>query len=123
MFSAPKSAQPYSRNKLMTCIMLNQLATPGLGSWLVGYRIAGAGQMLMAVAGFGLVTDWFLRLMSEMLATFGSAPVQESAHPASWLWQAGVILFVMSWLWAGITSLAIYRLKPTQPPIIKPGRF
>ena len=34
------------------CALINQLATPGLGSLMAGRLVAGIGQLLLAVAGF-----------------------------------------------------------------------
>ena len=49
----PSSGTPknLSRTKARNALLLNQLATPGLGSLLAGRWIAGTGQLLCSVAG------------------------------------------------------------------------
>ena len=50
--SAPKKI---SRAKARNAALLNQLATPGLGSVIAGRWLAGTGQLLVFLAGFALV--------------------------------------------------------------------
>ncbi len=88
--------------------MVNQLATPGLGS-LMGRRwLEGIGQLLIAVAGFALVLIWFVREISGYLGqAFSDAPV---SHPAGvGMLAAGTGLFALAWIWSGITSLSLLR--------------
>ena len=90
----------------MSCIALNQLATPGLGSIIAGHWIAGAGQLLLAGTGFGLFVAWFFQKMSDMAALTSNAPMPVHTYP--WAGKVGVILFAGAWLWSGITSIFIY---------------
>lgn len=90
----------------MSCIALNQLATPGLGSILAGHWLMGAGQLLMAAAGFGLFVAWFFQKMSDMAALTNNTPMPVHGYP--WAGKVGVILFVGAWAWSGITSISIY---------------
>jgi hypothetical protein len=58
------------RRYVWSCVAINQFATPGLGSLLCRRWIAGAGQLLLALAGFTLVVGWmasyFYRRMSDL---------------------------------------------------------
>ena len=55
--------KPVSRTKAKNAVMLNLLATPGLGSLLCRRWIAGSGQLVLAVAGFALIMVWFVKEM------------------------------------------------------------
>jgi hypothetical protein len=86
--------------------LINQLATPGLGSLMAGRWAAGIGQILLALTGFGFVVAWFVSLMSQVYQQINSdAPLR----PVAWLAETGAIIFVASWLWALVTSLSLLR--------------
>ncbi len=57
-----------SRAKARNAALLNQLATPGLGSLLARQWIAGTGQLLLSVIGFTLVMVWFVE---ELIGYYG----------------------------------------------------
>ena len=48
-------SKPVSRTTAHNAALLNQLATPGLGSLMAGRWLAGVGQLALAVAGFVMV--------------------------------------------------------------------
>ncbi len=104
---------PLSRAKARNAALMNQLATPGLGSWLAGRRLAGAGQLLLAVAGFLMVISWFARLMIEMYQEFnnGAAP-----HSVARIGEAGALCFAGAWVWSLFTSLSILREGKAKNP-------
>ena len=91
----------------MNCLLVNQLATPGLGS-LMGRRfVAGTVQLALAVSGFLLVMAWFVQLFVKMYReAAGSAPQLERF---SWTGKAGAVLFIASWLLAWFTSISLLR--------------
>ena len=51
---------PLSPAKARNCLLLNQFATPGLGSLLGRRLVAGMGQLAAAVVGFVLFCAWVL---------------------------------------------------------------
>jgi hypothetical protein len=111
MRSRPKRVP--TPNRLLLCVLINQFATPGLGSLLARRRVSGAGQLLLALAGFGLIVVW-------MFQCFYSLTIQElnqtaAPAPPDWMWNWGWILFGASWVWALLTSigllLQVRRLK------------
>ena len=96
-------------------MLLNQFATPGLGS-LLGRRILpGLGQLALAIAGCALVIAWYaLTLMQayELMDINASASVASHAR----LGEAGAVAFLVSWFWALATSLSLLReAKGTDP--------
>ena len=98
--------KPLSRAKARNAALVNQLATPGLGSLLARRWVAGIGQLILAVAGFALFVAWFV----EVLIQF-SGMINSDAPPRSvgWLAEAGALTFIAAWLWALITSLSLLR--------------
>ena len=105
--------RPLSQNRLLTCILINQLATPGLGSLLARRRLSGAGQLCLALAGFALFMLWMLQVIDrEILEALDEAVTQ---HNHYWMCRWGLILFGASWLWALVTSLSLWR-QADRPP-------
>lgn len=106
------------RSTARNSVLINQLATPGLGSLLAGRWVAGIGQLLLAVAGFVMVVAWFVAVMVQMYRQINgnSAP-----KPVGWLGEAGAGTFAAAWLWALVTSFSLLRESkdtPDAPPPI-----
>jgi hypothetical protein len=95
------------RDRLQVAIVINQLATPGLGSWIAGHRLAGAGQLVLACAGFVMSMGFCGLLLVDAWrsAWDGRDPIP----PGDFWWQAGLGLFGLAWVWSGVTSLQIWR--------------
>jgi hypothetical protein len=101
--------KPVNRTAARNSFLINQLATPGLGSLMAGRWIAGTGQIALALIGFTLVIAWFVLHMSQVIEQFnGESPSKSVA----WLWEAGAAIFVASWLWALVTSVSLLREAP-----------
>jgi len=114
------AAKQVSRTTARNCVLINQLATPGLGSIMAGRRLAGTLQLLLALAGFGLLMGWFVR------TTIGS--YQQLVHgteqkSAGWLGEAGVLIFAAAWFWALITSFQILGSARPDEPLEVPPRL
>lgn len=102
--------QPLGRGRAMTAGVINQLATPGLGSLMAGRFVAGVGQLLLALAGFGLLLAWFIRMLIAYYGLIATTASNAEPHvPPSWFWKAGVVLFGAAWLWALVTSISLLR--------------
>jgi 4a-hydroxytetrahydrobiopterin dehydratase len=118
--------KPVSRGKAKNAALLNQLATPGLGSLLCGRRIAGTGQLLLSVAGSALVMVWFFR---EMIPYYGLMFSDEPPHlPSLKMLAVGTSLFAASWLWSAVTSFSLMHeassgvgrsIEKSAPPQLK----
>lgn len=107
---------PLSRSAARNAALLNQCATPGLGSLMAGRRLAGVGQLLVAVAGFAMVIGWFVLLALQIYDE-----LINDAQPKSvaWLGEAGAVTFGAAWLWSLVTSLSVLREardNENQPP-------
>jgi hypothetical protein len=102
--SSPRA--PLTPARARNCLLLNQCATPGLGSLMARRFFAGTGQLLLAVIGFGLFCAWFFVVLRQFYSLIDS-DVEPQLHP--WLALCGVGIFVVAWLWALGTSLNLLR--------------
>jgi len=101
----PPGRKP-SRAVVRNAVLVNQLATPGLGSLMAGRWAAGIGQLAVAVAGFVMVVVWFFEVMNQYYGQIiGNVPVRS----VGWIGEVGAILFVVSWFWALVTSVSLLR--------------
>ena len=83
---------------------------------MAGRRLAGIGQLLVAVAGFAMVIGWFVLLALQIYDE-----LINDAQPKSvaWLGEAGAVTFGAAWLWSLVTSLSVLREardNENQPP-------
>ncbi len=107
---------PLNRSAARNAVLLNQCATPGLGSLMAGRRVAGVGQLLLAVAGFCLVLAWFALLAMRV---YNALINDVETTPVNWPGEAGAAFFVVAWLWSLVTSLSILReARTAQPPAL-----
>ncbi len=113
--------KPGSQSAARNAALVNQLATPGLGSLMAGRWVAGIGQLALAVAGFVMVVVWFFKVMIQY---YGQVTGDVPAHPVWRIGVAGAILFVASWFWALVTSVSLLRAakpdEPTEPRPVPP---
>jgi 4a-hydroxytetrahydrobiopterin dehydratase len=99
--------KPLTTARARNAALLNLLATPGLGSLRCGRWVEGAGQMALCLLSCALVFIWFWK---EMSAYYGmmfntTTPVQPSMN----MLKVGVVMFIVSWIWSGVTSLSLMR--------------
>ena len=100
-------AKKLTLERAWLCIAVNQFATPGMGSIMARRRIAGTGQLGLALAGFLLLVIWMAQFFHRRLMIALDAPEPPAA--AGWLWRWGLICLGAGWLWALVTSLLILR--------------
>jgi len=107
------------RSLAATCLLLNQFATPGLGSLMARRWFAGAGQLLLAVAGFCLLLGWFIQVCIQFYRMMSDLAQTQPPYP--WLGKLGALLFLAAWLWAWVTSLSVLRQARLNTPPRLPG--
>lgn len=103
----PRPSLPLTPNGAWYCLLINQAATPGLGTLWGGRRLVGGLQLAPAAAGFCLIVwylwrDVFQNGMREVM----DEPLLPSAHAAA-TW--GAILFGLAWLWAWFSSISLLK--------------
>ena len=100
------SRKPVSHAAARNAVIVNQLATPGLGSIIAGRWIAGIGQLTLSVTGFVMIAVWFFEVMFQY---YGQISGNVQPHPVGWIGEWGAILFAVSWLWSLVTSISLLR--------------
>lgn len=113
-------ARPLNRTKARNCVLINQLATPGLGSCMASRWVAGTGQLILAVAGFVMLIGWFGLVA---INTYNLVVKDLEPKPAAWLGEAGGLTFLVSWVWALVTSFQILRSAKQSEPMREPPRL
>ena len=97
----------------MNCFLINQFATPGLGSIMGGRLLPGIGQLILALAGFVFVLIWFFMTLRQYYGQiYSDVPVESYAHYG----ETGALVFVVSWIWALFTSISIVTKAKTEEP-------
>ena len=108
----PPTRSPVNRATARNALLLNQFATPGLGSLLAHRWGEGIGQLLVAGAGFLMFVGWFVRtLISYYSLMTGATPPPTSYKLAI----AGVATFAVAWVWSLFTSISLLR-EAARPP-------
>jgi hypothetical protein len=102
--SAPKTL---SRSRVVTCILINLTATPGLGSLMCRRMSCGLGQLVLALTGFCLIVTWMFQIFYRSIMEQMDKPVPPD--PAGWTWKWGVLFFGVAWLWSLVTSIGLWR--------------
>jgi hypothetical protein len=113
-FFPQPTQKPVSQSAARNAALVNQLATPGLGSLMAGRWIAGIGQLALAVAGFLIVVVWFFKVMAQY---YGQITGDVVPRPVGWIGEVGAILFAASWLWALVTSVSLLRAAKANEPV------
>ena len=103
-----------SRTAARNAALVNQFATPGLGSLMAGRWIAGTGQLLLAVAGFVLVVMWFIEMMIQ---AYDQVIGDAAPHSVAGVGKTGALLFLLAWLWALITSISLVTRARSEEPV------
>ena len=123
--SPPRGRKPLSPAAARNAVLLNQLATPGLGTLMAGRLVVGIGQLLLALAGFGFVVVWFVALLRQY---YGQITGEVPITPIAWLGEIGAVLFLAAWFWSLVTSIrlvrearrnALDRFAEIPPPLIR----
>lgn len=93
-------------NRLVKNALLNILMFPGLGSLMAGRWAAGVGQLVFVTAGSVLLFVWLYKILAEYYGLMFGDTKQEHI---GWIAVLGGILFGISWVWALVTSLSLFR--------------
>src|SRR5262249_5924011 len=88
-------------------LLLNQFATPGLGSLMARRYFAGLVQLTVFLAGFGCMMGWFVQRAIEAYRIVNGLPESPARYP--WLGVLAAILSGGGWLLAWSHSLSLVR--------------
>jgi len=101
------TTRPLSQARAWTCVLTNLAATPGLGSVMAWRFMAGAGQLLLSLAGFALIVGWMFELCHHVYLQQLGDPAPPVA--SGWMLKWGGIGFGAGWLWSLATSVSLLR--------------
>jgi hypothetical protein len=107
-----------SRTAARNAALVNQCATPGLGSLMAGRWIAGTGQLLLALAGLVFFVIWFVQ---TMIQAYNQIMDDATPHSVAGIGQIGALLFILAWLWALVTSISLVTRAKSEEPIAPPA--
>lgn len=116
MFSSRHPPKILTRSRAWTCVAMNQLAFPGVGTVMAGRR-TGYIQAVLMLSGFLLATGfmlWFITCSVHALIT-GMMDEQKLAAqylPYVWLGKLGMVLCLVAWFWSLASSFGILRQVP-----------
>jgi len=79
------------------CLLLNLFVLPGLGSLIVRQPLKAAIQIVLALCGFALTMIGGGPLLETIVRT---NELPEQLGSSFWMALAGVILFLIAWIWA-----------------------
>ena len=79
-----RTARPLSRARVVSCVLVNLAATPGLGSLMARRVVAGTGQLLLAVVGFCLIVGWMFELFHRVYSPTTRRTGFVQTHLAGW---------------------------------------
>jgi len=103
---------PRNQSEAWSCALINQFATPGLGSVVARRFIAGTGQLILAFVGFALFLGWFIQKMRLLYGQLAETNLPIDAGSSLGRW--GVALFATAWVWSLVTSIQIIRNVPKE---------
>lgn len=106
-------AEPLNRSLAQKCFVINQFATPGLGSLMAQRFVAGIGQLVLALVGFALLMGWFILTMIQAYRIMES---QEPAKSYASMGISGGAVFAAAWIWSLITSISLMRHAEKDAP-------
>jgi hypothetical protein len=116
--------KPLSSAAARNCFLMNQFATPGLGSLMGGRIVPGLGQLLLFILGFLLFLFWFLRTMHNYYSLL-SGDIDNPGPSYTRFLISGLLFCTAGWLWALLTSISLLREGKTNesPPTTPPPRI
>jgi hypothetical protein len=106
------SESPLSRDRAWACVMQN-IATPGLGSLKARRIFAGVCQLTLAIASCLLICAWVVGWSYRIYLAQNDEMIPPDS--SGWLLKWGIIFFGASWLWALVTCVSLLlRTKKTE---------
>jgi hypothetical protein len=116
--------KPLTSAMARNAVLINQFATPGLGSIMADRYANGTGQLVLAVTGFLFFIAWFVAIMRQF---YGQIQGDVEVKPVGWLGWTGLTIFAAAWFWSLGTSLRLMRevkrnnaavfTQPQPPPL------
>ncbi len=107
---SPKPVKPLAA---WVCLLLNLFVLPGLGSLIVRQPLKAAIQIVLALCGFALSLVGGAPLLDTIIRT---NELPDHLGSSFWLAIAGVILFLIAWVWALTGSVSTLTKSGDKQP-------
>ena len=116
----PRLQPPLNEDRAWKCLLVNQAATPGLGTIWAGRVWVGRAQLAVALVGFCLIVFYIWRTFQNSLRdTIGEPPLPPATAAINW----GALLFGVAWLWSWFSSISVLReaqrIEKAKPPKLR----
>jgi hypothetical protein len=98
------SERPLSSDRAWACVLQN-LATPGIGSLKARWVFSGICQLTLAIASCFLICVWVIEWSYRIYQAQNGETIPQNS--SGWLLKWGVVCFGLSWLWALITCASL----------------
>ena len=92
-------------------VLMNLLGLPGWGSLRAGRWFEGIGQIILVIAGAGVMLIWLYKELAQYYGLMFDDIKQQSV---GWIGCVGAILMGLSWIWALFTSISYHRANTLQ---------
>ena len=102
------SPKPVKRLAAWVWLLLNLFVLPGLGSLIVRQPLKAAIQIVLALGGFALTMVGGAPLLDKFLRT---NELPEQLGSSFGMAVAGVVLFLIAWIWALTGSVSALTTK------------
>jgi hypothetical protein len=116
IFSPAGARPPLHRRKAWTCLLINALICPGLGS-LVARRASGWLQLILAWGGAIWMVLGMVRFFQDYVQ-FLQIPPEWPAYMRTA--RTGFVIFLVGWAWSVATGVLVLRQAKPQPPPAPP---
>ena len=107
------ATKPVRRLTAWVCLLLNLFVLPGLGSLIVRQPLKAAIQIVLALGGFALTIAGGAPLLN---ATIQTNELPEHLGSSFWMATAGVVLFLITWVWALTGSVSVLTKSGDKRP-------
>ena len=103
IFSERTARPPLSTARAWTCLLLNVVICPGLGS-LIARRWGGLPQLALALGG----SAWLMVPLGRYFVELAGHPqYRPDWHPFLRETQGGLVFLLAGWVWSILTSLSV----------------
>lgn len=110
-----------TRQKARTCLVVNQLVCPGIGTIMAGRRVIGSAQTALMLAGTCMVLAYGAMCLSAIykfaLDGYATEAKFRSMLPSRWIGIVGFALCGIAWFWALYLSLRILHESRSHQPV------
>jgi hypothetical protein len=107
------SPKPVRRLAAWVCLLLNLFVLPGLGSLIVRQPLKAAIQIVLALGGFALTMVGGAPMLNTIIQT---NEIPEHLGSSFWMAIAGLVLFLIAWIWALTGSVSALAKSGDKQP-------